>query len=376
MNKKQRIIFAISTSIAGGAQVYLYNIIEYIKDDYSVLVLCPKGFFYEKVKGLEGVDVIEQSIGLLQIGRLRQVLGEEIRKHGEVCVNAHLLSTGLWISEAMKGMSGIHLSITFHNKVIYDNISLLRKILYPVFIKRMARRSDAFIAVSQEIADSVTAFTGRACDYIPSSVPMRVEPKDVSKYSPETQEISVGFVGRVSSPKNPIRFVETAVLVAKAMPNVVFKVIGDGELRGQMEDCIKENKMENRFRIFGFLSNPASEMRKLDVLLLTSDYEGTPMVLLEAMSYGVPVVSTRVGGIPTVIENWKDGVLTDNFTPASIAEAVVALLKDKEKYVSISKCAYSKIGGEYSYERNITRYMRVVLNGNVSALKFGRGKML
>ncbi len=356
--------------------MYLYNIIERIKEEYSVLVLCPKGFFYEKVKAVEGVDIIEQDIGLLQIGRLRQVLKEEIRKHGEVYVNAHLLGTGLWISEAMRGMSGIHLSVTVHNKVIYDNISLLRKILYPVFIRRMARRTDAFITVSQEIADSVTAFTGRACEYIPSSVPMRGEPKDVSKYSPETQEITVGFVGRVSPQKNPIRFVETAVLVAKAMPNVVFKVIGDGELRGQMEDCIREHKIENKFRFLGFLSNPANEMRKLDVLLLTSDYEGTPMVLLEAMSYGIPVVSTHVGGIPMVIESWKNGVLSDNFTPASIAEAVIALLKNKDKYISISKCAYCRIRDGYSYERNITKYMRVVLNGKASALKFGRGNML
>lgn len=60
MSKKKRVIFAISTSMAGGTQVYLYNIIEYIKDEYSVLVVCPKGFFYEKVSGLRGMDLIEQ----------------------------------------------------------------------------------------------------------------------------------------------------------------------------------------------------------------------------------------------------------------------------------------------------------------------------
>jgi len=364
MESKKRIIFAISTSIAGGAQIYLYNIVEYIKGEYSVMVLCPEGFFYDKVKRLEDIDVVKQDISINCVKALRKIVAEEAEKHDKVYVNAHLMGTGLWMERAIKNLPNVVLSITAHNKVIYDNISLARRIVYPLCIKFMSKRIDGFIAVSQEIADSVIEYTGRGCEYIPSSVPIKGKPKDVAAYNPDGKEVRVGFVGRVSLPKNPVRFVETAALISEVMPNVQFIIVGDGELRKEMEQKVRELKMDDKFTFLGFLPNPADEMRKLDVLLLTSDHEGTPMVLLEAMSYGLPVVSTRVGGIPTVIENWKDGVLAEDFAPATIAKDVVALLSDKEKYVAISRSAYHKIREEFSYENNIKKYMEIVLFGN------------
>ncbi len=363
MESKKRIVFAISTSIAGGAQIYLYNIVEYIKNDYSVMVLCPEGFFYDKVKKLADVDVVKQNISVNCVKALKNIVSEEKKKHGKVYVNAHLLGTGLWMERAVKDIPDVVLTVTVHNKVIYDNITLVRRIIYPFVIKYMSKHTRGFIAVSQEIADSVISYTGRDCIYIPSSVPIKCEPKDVGAYKPKGNMVTVGFVGRIAIQKNPTRFVETASLISKEMPNARFMIVGDGELRGEMEEKVKEVNMEDKFSFLGFLPNPADEMKKLDVLLLTSDYEGTPMVLLEAMSYGLPVVSTRVGGIPTVIDNWKDGVLTEDFEPTTIAKDVVTLLSDKERYVSISEAAYLKIKERFSYEKNISRYMSVVLNG-------------
>ena len=367
MKEKKRVIFAISSSIAGGAQIYLYNIVEYIKNDYSVMVLCPDGFFYDKVKELSDVEAIKHTISAGSVRALRDILTAEAKKHEKIYVNAHLLGTGLWMERALKKIPNAVLSVTVHNKVIYEDISLARRIIYPWCIKYMSRRTSGFIAVSQEIADSVVGYTGRECEYIPSSVPIKGEPKDATVYCPDGEVVKVGFVGRISPPKKPVRFVETAALLAKDMSNVHFVIVGDGELRTEMEQKVKAVNLGSKFTFLGFLPDPAKEMRKLDVLLLTSDYEGTPMVLLEAMSYGVPVVSTRVGGIPLVIENWKDGVLTHDFEPSSIAKDVVALLSDKEKYVSISKAAYHKIKEKFSYEKNISKYMSVVLNEKANA---------
>ena len=163
-------------------------------------------------------------------------------------------------------------------------------------------------------------------------------------------------------PKNPVRFVETAAIISKKLANVYFPIVGDGELGSEMEDAIRKARMESHFSFLGFLPNPTEEMKKLDVLLLTSDHEGTPMVLLEAMSYGLPVVSTRVGGIPTVIDNWVDGVLCDGFDPVTIANDVISLLSDSEKYISISRKAYEKIKYVFSYDANISKCLEVVLN--------------
>ena len=221
MNKKERIVFAISTSIAGGAQIYLYNIVEYLRDRFSILVLCPKGFFYDKVNNLGEVELIETGISFRTIGHLRKIFEKEVELHQRIYVNAHLLGTGLWIHEAIKGIPGVVFSVTAHNKVVYDGISLPRRILHPLFLEYISKKTDGFIAVSQEIADSISGLTNRECEYIPSSVPIKYKPKDVADYNPAKEGIAIGFVGRIAYPKNPVRFVEVAEYISKKMPNVI-----------------------------------------------------------------------------------------------------------------------------------------------------------
>ena len=355
----KRLVFIISSSIAGGGQIYLYNIVKSLKDNYSVLLICPSGYLYDRAKALSNVDVIGLNIDYSHLKTLKHILQNEIDKYGHIGVNAHLLGTGLWTKMAISGMPGVRFVVTLHNKVIYNDISWYKKFLYPLFIKYISNSNCSFVAVSQEIADSVVKYTGKTCDYIPSSVPIECPPKIIDpKYL--RRNVLIGFVGRLSKLKNPIRFVEMAKLVKENAPFARFVMIGDGEDREMVEQAIYDNGMSQDIEMKGFVINPGPEMRKLDVLVISSDSEGTPLVLLESMSYGIPTVSTRVGAIPLVISDGIDGILCD-CSASSLAGGVLDLISNIDLYKSVSINGFKRIEETFNYQRNIEQYLRLLL---------------
>lgn len=360
-DRNKRVIMLISTSIAGGAQIYLYNIAKYVKDTYSVMVVCPDGFLKEKMSTLDNVDLKIMDINWRTVSQLHELFKKEISVCGHIYINAHLLGTGLWAKMALKGLNDYTFSVTAHNKVIYEGISPLRRFLYPAFIRYISKRTHGFIGVSQEIADSIKKYTGRECTYIPSSVPLYKERKDTDSPFANNQIFHVGLVGRLSYQKNPVRFVKAATIVHNAIPNTRFVVIGDGDLREDMMQTIKDEQLTECFDCVGFKSEPLNEMKKLDLLVLSSDFEGTPMVMLEAMSMALPVVSTKVGAIPLVVKDGFNGMLAAECTAESLAESIIKILSDKELYCKVSQNGYATIAEKYSYENNIKAYFDVVL---------------
>lgn len=362
MYDKKRIIFVISSSIAGGGQIYLYNIVEYIKSKYSVLVLCPCGFLPDKLKSLSGIDIKTVDINVRNISTIRKIIIEEVDKFGKVYINAHLLGSALWAKIAIKGLSNCELSVTVHNKVIYNGISIIKRIFLPFVIRYIAASTDRFIAVSKEISDSVSKYSQKSCKYIPSSVPINPDSKTPRSSSEIKTNLKIGFVGRLSSLKNPVRFIETAHILLDSYPNLLFYIIGDGEMRSECEKVVDQYKRKENIKFLGFTKEPQRLMKELDVLVISSNSEGTPLVLLEAMAMGLPVVSTRVGAIPNVIDNEHNGLLSDELSAKSLATQIKKLVDDSALYNKISQNGYKTILEKFNYDKNITDYMSVVVN--------------
>ena len=119
----------------------------------------------------------------------------------------------------------------------------------------------------------------------------------------------VGGVGRLAEVKNPRVFLEVAAKFLKQDPQSVFLIAGTGPLEPVLRDLAKSLRIADSLHFLGHVSDRVELYRALDVLMITSDSEGTPMTLLEAMSAGVPVISSAVGGIPEVCENNIDALL-------------------------------------------------------------------
>jgi glycosyltransferase involved in cell wall biosynthesis len=134
-------------------------------------------------------------------------------------------------------------------------------------------------------------------------------------------------VGRLVPIKNLPLFVEAARIVAENEPRAVFVVAGDGELRTALEAEARA-ALGDRIVFTGWANDLPALYAALDVAVLTSLNEGTPVALIEAAAAGVPAVATDVGGVRDVVEDGMTGRVVTGDNPVVLAEAVERLLAD------------------------------------------------
>jgi len=147
----------------------------------------------------------------------------------------------------------------------------------------------------------------------------------------------VGIVAKLSPVKGHGLFLRAARLVADARPEVRFLVVGDGSRRRELETMADELGLAASVRFVGAREDVPSLLKVMDVFALSSRSEACPNSLLEAMAAGLPVVATRVGGVPDVVEEGASGLLVDPADPAGMAGAVLGLLGDEERAATMGR---------------------------------------
>ncbi len=142
------------------------------------------------------------------------------------------------------------------------------------------------------------------------------------------------FVGRLASNKGLLALAEAFVPLSRQDPQATLVVVGeDGGMAAALEDRARELGITSRLRRVGHVADErllAAAYREARALVLPSDYEAFGLVLLEALAQGTPVVASRVGGIPEVIEDGRTGLLVPPHAPGALAEAIGRIWNDRE----------------------------------------------
>lgn len=136
--------------------------------------------------------------------------------------------------------------------------------------------------------------------------------------------------------------------VAKIKSPVVYFILGEGEEREYLQKIIDQNMLQNKVFLVGFMPNASKYLSAFDIFILPSIKEGLPYVLLEAGAAGIPIVASRVGGIPDIIENNHSGILT---TPKDIGEifrAVDYLMNNPDTAKTFGQNLKQKVEREFS----------------------------
>ena len=139
-----------------------------------------------------------------------------------------------------------------------------------------------------------------------------------------TYDYDIAYIGRLTHPKNPQRLMQVLRLVKERIPTVKIAVVGSGDLEEEVKTLASEYNLLENVRFLGFMDNPLKILRDSKVMVMTSRWEGTPMCALEAMAFGVPIVSTPVDGLKDLVKNGENGYLyaTDNYLAKSLADIV------------------------------------------------------
>jgi len=153
--------------------------------------------------------------------------------------------------------------------------------------------------------------------------------------------------------------IEIAKIVLEKIKDVRFILAGDGPERDKLESLIKEYGLHKSFKLLGHTENMNDFYKDLDLYINTSIHEGIPMSILEAMSYGLPVIAPHVGGIGEIIGDGVEGYLISSRNPDHFAEKCISLFANSQLRANMSHAARQNVIKEFSMERMAAEYYKL-----------------
>jgi glycosyltransferase involved in cell wall biosynthesis len=304
----------------------------------------------EKTRGLAGL-----------VGRLHSIFG----KWRPQLVHVHGFKENLAAGIAAR-LRGIPVVRTHHGR------GMIGAGQRHTYVERFnaAFLTDGLIAVSKDLADFLrqSGLSLRNLHIIRNGIALSAgDPDAAAGGAPprSKQGFTVGTVGRLVAVKNHKCLLQAFKRIHDAIDSARLIIVGDGPLAGQLESQAAELGISEYVLFAGFQRDVAHYLRGLDVFVLSSLHEGVPISLLEAMSMGVPVVCTRVGGIPEVITDGHNGMLVDSDDAESLSAAMKKIAADRNLAARLAENARSTVTGELSFDSclasTISLYRAMVL---------------
>lgn len=219
--------------------------------------------------------------------------------------------------------------------------------------RRTLRRFDAVLAVAPTIRDVLVA------DGVPAGrihvvhngldieVPAGSHADFRARLGLRPADEVVGTVGRLSAEKAHADLLRAVAMVGQHRPSAVLVMVGDGPLRGSLEELTRELHLEARVRFLGEREDVHEILRAFDLFALPSRTEGCPIVLIEAMAHGLPIVATRVGAIPEMTRDGEEARLVEPGEPAALARAIESLLDDSATRARLGQAAQARYAARF-----------------------------
>jgi glycosyltransferase involved in cell wall biosynthesis len=144
-------------------------------------------------------------------------------------------------------------------------------------------------------------------------------------------EPTVLYVGRLVQGKDPATLLQSFKIVTRNLPNARLEIVGNGPLRAKLDAIIRSMSLESAVRLIPGSVDIRPYLEKAWLFAMSSIREGSPNVIIEAMATGLPVVATRVGGIPELVEDGRTGKIVEPGNIKGLADALTDLLKNEKR---------------------------------------------
>ncbi len=215
--------------------------------------------------------------------------------------------------------------------------------------------------MSTELCSLLQAKFGDKVIFIPNGIDDNaLTPKHIGSRanSLDDRPISVAFAGRLVPLKRVDLFIELARITASRHPGrFVFHIFGDGPESDHAAMLIDRYQLHEIVMLRGFVSNIQQELATMDLLMITSDHEGLPMIVLEAVALNIPVIARSVGEIPSVLEGGNGGHLVDGDNPIDYALLLDKYLDNKGQFIRMATQARRNLQKNYTAKICARRYI-------------------
>jgi len=379
MNKKKKILFLVTQSEFGGAQRFIYRLITNLGvGKYDILVGAgPEGdnrqglLFALNKKGINvrHLKYLRRSVNpFFDFGLgLREVYGLVKQEKPDI----------LFLCSSKAGAIGslaarlIPKSYALNPKVIYriggwtfnDPWPKWKKRFYLWLERWTAKFKDIIVNNAESDQKQAQKLGIKAKDKIitihngvDTNMIFLSREEARSVLNVHSTNLIIGTIANLYPAKGINYLVEAATLLIKEYPDLMFVVIGEGAERKKIENQIKKLELKKNFILLGSISDAYKYLKMFDIFVLPSVKEGFPWTILEAMAADVPIIATKVGGVPEVIENEKNGLLVSPESSKELDEAIKKLLSDNDLREAFAQEAKRTVEGKFNLKQMIQQY--------------------
>jgi glycosyltransferase involved in cell wall biosynthesis len=339
-----KVCFIAGTLGQGGAERQLFCILDVLRQNGAqprLLSLTQGEFWEERIREL-GVPITWVGQSGSKLARLRRIITETRRHRPDVLQSQHFFTNLYTVAAARM------LNIPEIGAIRSDGINDVRS--NGRVLGSMSLRMPKLIAVNSRTAlrnaISLGVPPGRL-QFLPNVV-------DTEHFNPllrtESNKVRLVTVGRLVAPKRVDRFLSVLARVKRETAvALTATIVGDGTDRKELErQAVDLGLGPETLRFAGTVADVASAYNDADIFVLTSDHEGTPNALLEAMASGLPVVATRVGGVPELVRNGETGYLADPQNESEMVRGLISLIQDRGLRIALGHNAREYVAQNHS----------------------------
>ncbi len=359
---KKKILFVITKSVWGGAGKYVYDLVTNLPtDNFDIAVAAGgEGPLFQKLQsaGVRTIRISELDRDIhigKELSSFRALLCLFQQEQPDVI---HLNSSKIgglgalagriasWRSKKkMKIIFTVHgwvfledrsilwrataLLASWASTLLQDKIILINSRDYAAAQKFVPRRKRAFIHNGINEANFLPRSNGRAFFTTSLGLPITDD------------TVFIGTIAELTANKGLHYLIDAVKLLSSDpnMPSIHLFIIGEGEERPELEAKIKNLGLEHVIILLGFNNDARSAIGGLDIFVLPSLKEGLPYAIMEAMTVGLPVIASNVGGIPDLVSHNETGMLVPPKNPKALAEAIRLLAQNRERRMTFGKRA-------------------------------------
>jgi glycosyltransferase involved in cell wall biosynthesis len=365
-HRPYRVLHVIDSLDLGGAQIVLQNLIKHAdrqRFEPEIVCLHGRGVFWDRLRAL-GAPMWTLSFHHWFPSYVPGLAALMLTRRYDI-VHCHLLASNV-IAKPLAAACKIGIRIN-HD---HCNDKLEDPRVWAVPADRWSNRfSTHVIAVSESTRTFVeehqnvpatrtaTIHNGIDCSVCRPRPEKREEAR--RRWEAPIGAFVIGGIGRLTHQKNFKLFLEVAAIVLQKHPNAYFIIAGTGEEEAELRAHATQLGIAARVRFAGFVTDMSTLYPALDLLLLTSRYEGLPITILEAMAAGVPIVASRLDGIAEVLTDGRDAALVPPGRAIQFIERINELIEKAELSRSYSRNALAKVRERYSAEQ-MTRNVEAI----------------
>lgn len=354
---------------AGGVDVYLKMLLNFLdQKQYTHILVCSKDYIQKDYESLVDqfimVDITHDINLLLDLKAIFQ-----IRKI--ISIQSPDI---VYLHSSKAGAIGRISNLGFFNHCIYNahgwsfNMKCRKpKQAFYTLVERMLSKLTSCIVCISDF-EKQSALEHRICSEDKLKVIFNgVDIEQIEKRQPNaeiTRELLhipkdayvVGVVGRLSEQKAPDVFIKAANLILSEIPHAYFIMVGDGNLRADVESYSRKHAFHDRLLITGWVNNPLDYVNLFDVAVLPSRWEGFGLAVAEYMVLKKPVVVTNVDALPDIITDHKDGLLIPPDQPEALCRAVDELFHHDKLCDQLIVNAYTTVKRKFDIQRTAAEH--------------------